>query len=229
MGDPRRQRPKVVTPSHPWEKARIQEELKSVGEYGLRNKWELWKHKTQLSRFRETVRKLRGLSGEEGKRQLKQIVDRLIRMGLLNPGGHTFDDVLNLSIKDFLDRRLQTQVYKIGLAKTVTQARQFIVHHHIAVDGQIVNSPSYLILGKDEGKIAFAAWSPYANKEHPIYQMMTGAAGTQAQEVIPEIKPTKRPPVRSRKGGRAPKKEEAEEDTTEGTGDLPNEASDSEE
>src|SRR4030043_2452349 len=100
MGDPRRQRPKVVTPSHPWEKARIQEELKSVGEYGLRNKWELWKHKTQLSRFRETVRKLRGLSGEEGKRQLKQIVDRLIRMGLLNPGGHTFDDVLNLSIKN---------------------------------------------------------------------------------------------------------------------------------
>jgi len=213
MGDPRRQRSKVATPSHPWEKTRIQEELQSVGEYGLRNKWELWKHKTQLSRFRETVRRLRGLAAEEGKRQLKDIVARLIRMGLLTQGDHTFDDILNLSIKDFLDRRLQTQVYKMGLAKTMSQARQFIVHHHIAIDGQIMNSPSYLILGKDEGKIAFAAWSPYANKEHPIYQMMTGAAAGQGPQAATEGRPDKRLPARPRKGGRAPKTEGAEGET----------------
>ncbi len=207
MGDPRRQRAKVITPSHPWEKTRIQEELQAVGEYGLRNKWELWKHKTQLRRFRETVRKLRALPPDVAQRQLKQVVARLVRMGFLTPGDHTFDDILNLSVKDFLDRRLQTQVLKTGLAKTISQARQFIVHHHIAVNGQIINSPSYLILAHDEGKITFATWSPYANKEHPIYQVPGAPAPGQAQEAGTEGRPSKRPSGRPRKGGRAPKKE----------------------
>ncbi len=178
-----------------------------MGEYGLRNKWELWKHKTQLSQFRNTVRKLRGLPPDVAQAQLKQVVARLVRMGFLTPGDHTFDDVLNLSVKDFLDRRLQTHIVKIGLAKTVSQARQFIVHHHIAVNGQIINSPSYLIMAQDEGKIAFAPWSPYANKEHPIYQTQVPPAPGQGPEAGGEGRPSKRPAARPRKGGRGPKKE----------------------
>ncbi len=224
MGDPRRQRPQVVTPSHPWEKTRIQEELQAVGEYGLRNKWELWKHKTQLRQFRETVRKLRALPPDVAQSQLKQVVARLVRMGFLSPGDHTFDDVLNLSVKDFLDRRLQTHVVKIGLAKTVAQARQFIVHHHIAINGQIVNSPSYLIMAHDEGKIAFAAWSPYANKEHPIYQTGLPPAPGQGPDAVSEGRPSKRPAARPRKGGRGAKKEEGEEAAAgDEAADLPDE------
>ncbi len=223
MGDPRRLRSKVKTPSHPWEKARIHEELQAVGEYGLRNKWELWKHKTQLGHFRETVRKMRTLPPDEAQRQLKQIVGRLVRMGFLPPGDHSFDDILTLSIKDFLDRRLQTQIVKIGLAKTVSQARQFIVHRHIAVNGQIINSPSYLILAQDEGKIAFAAWSPYANKEHAIYQTMTIPAPGQGPEATDEGRPDRRPPARPRKGGRGPKKEEGEGEGGSEAADLPEE------
>ncbi len=219
MGDPRRQRRQVITPSHPWEKTRIQEELQSVGEYGLRNKRELWKHKTQLSQFRQTVRKLRALPPDVAQQQLKQVVARLVRMGFLTPGDHTFDDVLNLSIKDFLDRRLQTQVVKIGLAKTVAQARQFIVHRHIAINGQIINSPSYLIMAQDEGKITFAAWSPYANKEHPLYQSAVPPAPGQGQEAPGEGRPSKRPPARPRKGGRAPKEGEGGDEAA----DLPEE------
>ncbi len=225
MGDPRRQRPKVITPSHPWEKTRIHEELQAVGEYGLRNKHELWKHKTQLSQFRKTVRKLRALPAEVAQRQLKQVVARLVRMGFLTAGEHTFDDILNLSVKDFLDRRLQTQVVKAGLAKSMSQARQFIVHRHIAINGQITNSPSYLIMAQDEGKIAFAAWSPYANKEHPIYQMATIPAPGQGQkqEALTEDRPSKRPPSRPRKGGRGPKEGEAGAAPGDEAGDLPEE------
>ena len=220
MGDPRRLRPKVLTPRHPWERARIQEELQFIGEYGLRNKWELWKHKTQLRRFRETVRQLRALPAEVAQQQLKQVVGRLVRMGLLSPGEHTFDDVLNLSIKDFLERRLQTQVVKAGLAKTVYQARQFIVHRHIAVNGQIINSPSYLILAQDEGKIAFAPWSPYANKEHPIHQVMVATATGTGQTMAAESKARKKSSARPRKGGRQIKKEEIEEEIEEEEPDL---------
>ncbi len=223
MGDPRRQRRQVITPSHPWEKTRIQEELQAVGEFGLRNKRELWKHKTQLSQFRQTVRKLRALPPDVAQQQLKQIIARLVRMGFLTPGDHTFDDVLNLSVKDFLDRRLQTQIVKIGLAKTMSQARQFIVHRHIAVNGQILNSPSYLIMAQDEGKIAFAAWSPYANKEHPIYQLASAAAPGQGQELSGEGRPPKRPAARPRKGGRSPKEGEEGVEAGEEAGDLPEE------
>ncbi|MEM2803764.1 MAG: 30S ribosomal protein S4, partial [Nitrososphaerota archaeon] len=43
MGDPKRQRKKYETPKQPWRSDRLLEELKLVGEYGLRNKRELWR------------------------------------------------------------------------------------------------------------------------------------------------------------------------------------------
>ena len=38
MGDPRRQRAKYRTPSHPWQNKRITDEAKLRKEYGLSNK-----------------------------------------------------------------------------------------------------------------------------------------------------------------------------------------------
>lgn len=42
-----------------------------------------------------------------------------------------------------LEMRLQTQVYRLGYAKTIEQARQLVSHKHVTVNGQIVNIPSY--------------------------------------------------------------------------------------
>jgi len=38
MGDPRRLKKKYKKPSHPFQKQRIEEELRYLGEYGLRSK-----------------------------------------------------------------------------------------------------------------------------------------------------------------------------------------------
>ena len=52
MGDPKKQRKKYDTPRNRWTKEGLEEELKLLGLYGLRNKHELWRKKTELSKFR---------------------------------------------------------------------------------------------------------------------------------------------------------------------------------
>ena len=41
------------------------------------------------------------------------------------------DFVLGLKVEDFLERRLQTQVFKLGLAKSIHHARVLIRQRHI--------------------------------------------------------------------------------------------------
>ena len=42
-----------------------------------------------------------------------------------------------------LESRLDALVLRAGFARTSAQARQFVVHRHILVDGNIVDRPSY--------------------------------------------------------------------------------------
>lgn len=44
-----------------------------------------------------------------------------------------------------LERRLDNVVYRLGMAKSRSQARQFISHGHFNVNGAVVNIPSYLV------------------------------------------------------------------------------------
>jgi len=185
MGDPKKQRKKYETPRFPWRTDTLQSELKLLGQYGLRNKRELWRHETTLSRYREIARSLLGKAAEERKKLEKQLLDRLNRLGIL-PETAVLDDVLDLTIEDILERRLQTIVFNKGLAKSIHQARQLISHRHIAIEGQRVPSPSYLVLREEEPKITYAPTSNLSNPEHPIRESLRPA----------EVKTTSKPRVR---------------------------------
>ena len=50
-----------------------------------------------------------------------------------------------VALLTLLERRLDNVVYRLGLARTRPQARQFVTHGHVAVDGRRVSVPSYLI------------------------------------------------------------------------------------
>ncbi len=133
MGDPKFPRKKYETPSHPWEAERIRREKEILHKYGLRNKREIWRAETFLRRIREQARRLLAMAGEEqAEKEKERLLKRLARLGIL-PENASLDDVLALTVEDILARRLQTLVYLHGLAKTPKQARQFIVHGHIAV------------------------------------------------------------------------------------------------
>lgn len=167
MGDPKKQRKKYESPRFPWRTDALQAELKLLGQYGLRNKRELWRHRTMLSKFRGIARSLLGMSAEQRKKLEMQLLNKLHRLGIL-PEKAALDDVLDLSIEDILERRLQTIVFQKGLTKSIHQARQLITHRHIIIGKRKVYSPSYLVLRDEEASIAYASTSPLSNPNHPI-------------------------------------------------------------
>jgi small subunit ribosomal protein S4 len=169
MGDPKRQRKKYATPRFPWRTDILKDELKLLGQYGLRNKHELWRHETMLSKFRGTARSLTGKSPEERKKMEDELLARLKKLGVLNETA-VLDDVLDLTIEDVLERRLQTIVFRKGLAKTVQQTRQLITHGHVTIGNRRVTVPSYIVTRAEESQITYAPTSPLANTNHPLRQ-----------------------------------------------------------
>lgn len=201
MGDPRKQRKTYQTPRHPWRKEQLEEELRLLGDYGLRNKRELRHHETMLSEIRGIARSLLGATEEERSQLERQYLKRLTRLGIL-PESANIDNVLDLTVKDLMERRLQTVIFRQGLARTIHQARQFVTHGHISVAGQVVSIPGYTVEREDETRIVFHPQSSLNNPQHParaaagtrrtparaVEEAPAAIAGPVLPEVPPEIK-----------------------------------------
>ncbi|HML03075.1 MAG TPA: 30S ribosomal protein S4, partial [Candidatus Bathyarchaeia archaeon] len=131
-----------------------------------------WRHRTMLSKYRGIARSLLGMSSEQRQILEKQLLARLSRLGIL-PETSVLDNVLDLSLEDILERRLQTLILRKSMARSIYQARQLITHGHIAIGNRRVFSPSYLVLKDEEEKIAFPPMSVVANPEHPLRRLVT--------------------------------------------------------
>ncbi len=59
------------------------------------------------------------------------------------------DGVTGLTLIQYLERRLENVVYRLGFAKTRRQARQVVSHGHVAVNGRKVNIASYRVKAGD--------------------------------------------------------------------------------
>ena len=90
-----------------------------VSEYGL-----------QL-REKQKVRRIYGLMEKKFRRYFEEAE---------NMGGVTGENFLTL-----LERRLDNIVYRLGFASSRNEARQFVLHGHILVNGSRVNIPSYRV------------------------------------------------------------------------------------
>ncbi len=167
MGDPRKPRKKYETPVHPWQKARIVEEIKFLKEYGLKNKKEIWKFTSFLKKYKNQAKKLIAMQGSQADIERKQMMDKLKSYGLIKPGNETFDAIFSLQIKDVLDRMLQIILYKKALARSPKQARQFITHGHVIIGDRKVTSPRYLVPVKEESQISFIVSSSIHSIDHP--------------------------------------------------------------
>jgi len=166
MGDPKKPKKKYTTPTHPWQGTRIEEEKTLTKDYGLKNKKEIWKAASLVTRFRKQAKKIIASTTEQSKKEEKQLLDRLDKLNIFSKGAK-IEDVLNLSVNSVLDRRLQTQVFKKNLARTPKQARQFIVHGHVNINDRKVNKPSYLVDTSEEGSISFSNKSVLSKEDHP--------------------------------------------------------------
>jgi|TARA_Y100000310_G_C20611342_1_gene778148 small subunit ribosomal protein S4 len=166
MGDPKKQRKKYSKPSHPWRTERIEEEKELLKEYGLKNKKEIWKIKSLLKKYFGQVKKIIAASSKQSDVEKKHLLTKFKKLKLIDESAQ-IEDVLNITPKDILDRRLQTIVFKKSLTRSIKHARQAIIHKHIVIGDKKITNSSYLVSGDEESKVDFASKSPFSNNEHP--------------------------------------------------------------
>ena len=175
MGDPKFSRSKTQTPTHPWRQARIDEEHALKEKYGLKKTGgmkEIWRERTSLRRYRNQAMKLIGrVDTSEGHfaKEKEQLITSLTRKGLL-PEGASVGDVLQIDIDQMLSRRLQSVVYRRGLAPTMRSSRQLIMHGHISIGEQKMTVPGYHILKEEEELLQYNSNSPFMDENSVFRQ-----------------------------------------------------------
>jgi len=152
LGDPKKARKKYSRPRSPWRADQLAQELYLLGTFGLRNKRELWKAQTHLSSVRKQARTLLAATQEVRQREETKLLDSLRRKGLVAQEA-TLDDILSLTVEDVLSRRLQSMVFKKGMAVSPLHARQLVTHGHVSVGSRRITVPGYEVGSTEEGTI----------------------------------------------------------------------------
>jgi len=146
----KKQKKRYENPLHPWDKERLSSEKELLGRFGLRRKKEIWIAEAVLRKFRGMAR---DISAEHDVEKEKVLINKMIRLGILNEGA-TLDDVLGLTVEDILGRRLQTILKTMGLVNTIRQARQVIVHGNVKINDRKIVYPSYIVNHGEENSIS---------------------------------------------------------------------------
>jgi small subunit ribosomal protein S4 len=120
-----------------------------------------------------------------------ELLARLKKLGILQETA-VLDDVLDLTIEDILERRLQTIVFRKSLTRTIFQSRQLITHAHISINNRRITIPGYLVPKTEEPQIAYSTTSTVSNQEHALRISLT----------IVKKEPELRQSSRGRRGGR---------------------------
>lgn len=202
----KKSRKKYATPSHPWEKERIEEEKVFLREYGLKNKQEIWKMHSFLKGLFEQSKKVIREQTKQSEIEKEQLLHKVSSLKLLE--SPRVEDVLSLTLKDILGRRLQTLVFKNGLARSPRQARQFITHKHISINGKLLTIPSALLTAVQEEQLSFRPNSALANVEHPERAVIEEKKKAQEKAAKLEAAAKKKEEAAAKKTAAAKKKEE---------------------
>ena len=150
MGQPKKFKKKYARPKKPYDKERIDNERKILNEFGLRRKKEIWRAESIVRDYRRRARELQAKRNELAE---KELITRLNRLGI---DCKRLDDVLQINLDDILSRRLQTLVFKKGMANSMKHSRQLIVHGHVIVNNKKVYWPSYIVEKDVEEKISLS-------------------------------------------------------------------------
>ncbi len=100
------------------------------GQHGVKRRRKMTDHGFQL-REKQKLRHLFGLTEKQLKRYYKKAVKKKGNTGFF--------------MSQFLEKRLDNFVYRLGFAPTRASARQLVSHKHIKVNDKIVNIPSYQV------------------------------------------------------------------------------------
>ncbi|MFW5704307.1 MAG: 30S ribosomal protein S4 [Nanoarchaeota archaeon] len=194
MGLPIKHRKKFVSHKKRWDKQTIVDEGVLVSDYALKNKKEIRRVELLLSKFKKIAKSFNKSAETKNSPQAKAFIDSLKAKGYLNPEATSLDEVLDITIRNLLERRLSNILYKHKLARTPAQARQFIVHRHVFVGDKMFTSPSYPVSLAQEPMVSFRGTSSLADENHPERKLQEENIEDlrQKEQVMP--KPEKRGP-----------------------------------
>ena len=153
MGKAVKLKNKYISNRNRWDKQTIVTEKIIVKNYALKNKKEIRKLQLTLAKIKKIAKSLNTNDESKNGEIAKIFISSLIEKGFLNSEKKLLDDVLDINLENLLDRRLSNIAYLKKFAKTAKQARQFIVHKHVEVNGRVINSPAYLLSLKEEVSI----------------------------------------------------------------------------
>jgi len=111
----------------------------SPGQHGLKRKRKISERGRQL-REKQKLRFIFGITEKKLKQYYKKAKKKT---------GNTA-----LYLVNFLEKRLDNVVYRLGFAPTRASARQLVSHRHIKVNDKIINIPSYSVKVGDKISIA---------------------------------------------------------------------------
>lgn len=143
---PIRKHQKFNRPKKIFDIALIKEENGLIKRYGLKNRREVWKANFAIGKIRNLAKELI-LANETEK---NQFIERQAKKGFAVT---SIADILGLGKEDYLKRRLESIIVAKKLAKTHKQARQMIVHRHVSMGGNVINSPAHLTTIEEEASI----------------------------------------------------------------------------
>ncbi|KAF7685884.1 40S ribosomal protein S9 [Cucumispora dikerogammari] len=153
-------------PKSPFNKERLITEMKLVGEFGLRNKKELY----TFQKIRDDVKKQASSLLIETNETIftvraRALLNKLKKQGVMvekvdffdrNSIASNLERVLDLDLPAFLSRRLQHRVFETGMAVSVHQARRFITFRYITVGNITVNKPNFIVNYAQNSAIQFS-------------------------------------------------------------------------
>ena len=213
MGSPKRQRKKFSKPAHPWQKERILAEKELLKSYGLKRKYEIWKMNTILKKFTSQAKNLITAKKQQSDKERSQLIKKLFSLGLIDKDAK-IEDVLSLALKNVMERRLQTIVYRKNIARSLDQSRQFIVHEHISVGDKTITAPSYLVSLNEENIIQFAQGSAFVDSNHPE-RLIDNKEKKPKKTKETEIKESKKEQKKKTEIKEKPKEQKAKENSIE--------------
>jgi len=184
MGLPIKHRKKYISHKKKWDKNVIEEEAVLVKDYGLKNKKEIRKVELKLSKYKTLAKSFNKSAETKNSVEAKNFVDKLKATGYLNIDATSLDEVLDIQLRDILERRLSNILYKNKLAKTPKQARQFITHKHVKIAGRMIDSPSYSLSLAEEAQVEFNSTSSLADEEHPERKIEVESVAIVEEEVV---------------------------------------------
>ena len=172
MGDPKYSRKKSARPRNPWQRNLLKEELELVGKFGLRNKKELHRASTELSRIRNQARQLLAAPTEVRTSKESILLSSLVRKGIVTNDA-TLDNILALNVSNILERRLQTIILQKGIARTPHQSRQLITHGHVSIGENRITIPGYIVKQNEESQIQMTEGSTFVLPEEKVKKQET--------------------------------------------------------